>query len=112
MRTAATTLCDWLSGRRRCAVSRPVRVELDGSVNSDVDDGIGGRGATSPKFLRLAVFRTTGSPEGRGPVSAEENVDGGRVQMGRHGFAVIEGDEVDVLAEPVLAGALPGSRSK
>ena len=59
MRTAATTLCDWLSGRRRCAVSRPVRVELDGSVNSDVDDGIGGRGAASPKFLRLAVFRTT-----------------------------------------------------
>jgi hypothetical protein len=35
-------------------------------------------GSAEPKFLRLAVFRTTvESGAGRGPVSAEENVDGG-----------------------------------
>jgi hypothetical protein len=57
---AAATLCDWLSGRRRCSVSRPVRDELAGSADSDVDNGIGGR------VRGAKIFETGGVSDHRG----------------------------------------------
>ena len=58
---AAATLCDWLSGRRRCSVSRPVRDELAGSADSDVDNGIGGR-VRGAKIFETGGVSTTWSP--------------------------------------------------